>query len=95
MKTTCWRISALKCAGGNLVGLRSLEGAEECVLTELNQLLTSTGEGRVVDLGCRRSLISKALVRAQDSMPFCLRKMRRGTILLEVELYWTFQGINF
>ena len=29
-------------------------GGEECVLTELNQLLT--GEGRVVDLGCRRSL---------------------------------------
>ena len=31
---------------------------EECVLTELNQLLTSTGGGRVVDLGCRRSLIT-------------------------------------
>ena len=56
-----WRISALKCAGGKLVGLRSLGGGggglggEECVLTELNQLLTSTGEGRVVYLGCRRS----------------------------------------
>ena len=31
-------------------------GGEECVLTELNQLLTSTGGGRVVDLGCKRSL---------------------------------------
>ena len=31
-------------------------GGEECMLTELNQLLTSTGEGRVVDLGYRRSL---------------------------------------
>ena len=32
-------------------------GGEECVLTELNRLLTSTGGGgTVVDLGCRRSL---------------------------------------
>ena len=45
------------CAGGKLVGLGILgAGGEECVLTELNQLLTSTGGGRVVDLGCRRSL---------------------------------------
>ena len=27
-------------------------GREECALTELNQLLTSTGGGRVVDIGC-------------------------------------------
>ena len=40
------------------MGLGSLEwgGGGECVLSELNQLLTSTGGGRVVDLGCRRSL---------------------------------------
>ena len=31
-------------------------GGEEYVLTELNQLLTGTGGGRMVDLGCRRSL---------------------------------------
>ena len=50
-------------AGGKLVGLGSLEWGgggggrgEECVLTELNLLLTSTWAGRVVDLGCRRSL---------------------------------------
>ena len=41
------------------MGLGSLGGGgggKECVLTELNQLLTSTGGGRVDDLGCRRSL---------------------------------------
>ena len=38
------------------MGLESLEWGEECVLTELNPLLTSTGGGRVVDLGYRRSL---------------------------------------
>ena len=26
------------------------------MLTELNQLVTNTGGGRVIDLGCRRSL---------------------------------------
>ena len=44
----CWRMSALKCAGGKLVGLVTGilgVGGEECVLTELNQLLTSTGIG--------------------------------------------------
>ena len=41
------------------MGLGSLEwGGEECVLIELNQMLTSTGGGRVVDLGCRRFLQS-------------------------------------
>ena len=31
-------------------------GGKECVRTELNQLLTSTGGERVADLGWRRSL---------------------------------------
>ena len=50
----------MKCAGGKLVvlltGILGVGGGER-VLTELNQLLTSTGGGgRMVDLGCRRSL---------------------------------------
>ena len=38
--------------GSGILGV----GGEECVLTELNRLSTSTGRGRVVDLGCRTSL---------------------------------------
>ena len=37
-------------------GILGVGGRGVCVLTELNQLLTSTGGERVVDLGCRRSL---------------------------------------
>ena len=40
----CWRISSLRRAGGNCVTRLLVVGGEECVLTELNQLLTSTGE---------------------------------------------------
>ena len=39
----CWRISSLRRAGGNCETRILGVGGEECVLTELNRLLTSTG----------------------------------------------------
>ena len=41
---------------GGIVDWDPWRGGGECVLTELHQLLTSTGGGRLVVLGCRRSL---------------------------------------
>ena len=52
----CWMISSLRSAGGNCETRILGVGGEECVLTELNQLLTGHRGRRVVDLGYRLSL---------------------------------------
>ena len=72
-KTGCWRISALKCAGGKLVGLvtRILGvGGEECVLRELNQLHVTTLQRLDKTVANKiRVKMSEVLRRAKPAKP--------------------------